>query len=709
MALAFFYGGVFATPLPVNMNQWNVVSPGLDETITNPLLGRGVHLTDGKLIIRQHAFHRADLITPKTTQNVGRIEFTLAPSSGIARLVLRNDQTSVIVRFAPGYYSIATQPGKWYSVDNQGPWVVEISNSIASLSTSQGTVNIGQISGANVELTAEQEEAHFASIYMATENGQTIVAEDYTEIRPPIWITVAGGLWGAGMLLALAVILRSRPPSPLNVMYACILVILPSLVWYVPTGNWVTWGERLYLARTPGWDLARIALLLTSIPVWTLGILRSGCIRCAPTPDRPEKNTWILWAGILVFVIPLASRNLDWNEAYWAIIGGAVLAMPMLMAKKTREHASSFSVTGWMLLDVPSLLLVATLGWHLGAIPALLWRLVVILGNVKSLLEHTPRVAADQLFLLAALLIASTEFAVRGTYLDRSWNADLLSAELTPDTGWRSPHPFWADSCGSSEAPSTLSLIFAGGSSTGGAYQFRNEPDAFFPARTHHLLCQSLPSSTRLQSSNFGDGGRDSFTISRTGKLILERGGAPSTSSLLVLYLGVNDLLSLNSPFTRKERAEMALSRSTAQKGIMGLAAHSRIITGFGLMIRPLHLVGGREVPDVPLPDAEENLRDIVDQARELDTQVLMLTEVVASDMRRHVSAYTTLEARLAQELDGVYHYDVTAAVDAVGPSMTSDLLVDRNHLSRKGSENVASLLAPVVGQILSNGLVESP
>ena len=65
--------GHFRMPVPIDRNLWHVVSPGLDERIQDPALGRGVYIEDGALTLRQHAFHRAEILTPKDTSAVTRV------------------------------------------------------------------------------------------------------------------------------------------------------------------------------------------------------------------------------------------------------------------------------------------------------------------------------------------------------------------------------------------------------------------------------------------------------------------------------------------------------------------------------------------------------------------------------------------------------------------------------------------------------------
>ena len=73
--------GHFSMPIPIDRDLWHVVSPGLDARIQDPALGRGVYVEDGALTLRQHAFHRAEILTPKDTAAVSRVVLDIATGS----------------------------------------------------------------------------------------------------------------------------------------------------------------------------------------------------------------------------------------------------------------------------------------------------------------------------------------------------------------------------------------------------------------------------------------------------------------------------------------------------------------------------------------------------------------------------------------------------------------------------------------------------
>jgi hypothetical protein len=124
----------------------------------------------------------------------------------------------------------------------------------------------------------------------------------------------------------------------------------------------------------------------------------------------------------------------------------------------------------------------------------------------------------------------------------------------------------------------------------------------------------------------------------------------------------------------------------------------SRLVTGLGLLGKPPQDALGGTVPDVPLQDAEANLRAIAKRTGEADMELVLVTEHVASEAAMQLEDYAAMEQRLAQELPRVRWVDLRAALAG---RTDAELLVDRNHLSRAGAEAVADVLTPVIAEAL--------
>ncbi len=287
----------------------------------------------------------------------------------------------------------------------------------------------------------------------------------------------------------------------------------------------------------------------------------------------------------------------------------------------------------------------------------------------------------DGLVLLLFLLPLCGEVMARSGPLDAIWDAGRLSGE--GDDSWRRPAPAWEGACGAGGGAGGRTLVFAGGSSTGGAYQFRNEPDAFFPAQALRVLCSSMGAGgAALRGRSYGRSGADSFTISRTLDQMLQGADRP----ILVLYLGVNDL------FTRSNRQTRAEREGAGGSGIAAWAAHSRLLTGLALWMRPTAAQDALSLAqEVPIPDALENHRRMIAAVQQLGGSVLLATEYVQVESRPLIAPYAAMQRGLAAPGSGVQFMDVDQELSGMSPA---ELLVDQNHLSRAGNRILGERMA---------------
>jgi lysophospholipase L1-like esterase len=370
----------------------------------------------------------------------------------------------------------------------------------------------------------------------------------------------------------------------------------------------------------------------------------------------------------------------------WALVvpGAALLAAPAWLAHKGRMSRKDI-----LLRDLPSLLLVAGLGWGAGLLPAMLWRLLVVIAQVPALVERAPRAGSDVLFATLLALPLATELAVRDGYLDTGWSSEHLSgAELGAGDDASRVVPYWSASCG---ADPKLVWWF-GGSSAGGAYQMEGRPGDFFPGQIHRSLCDQGMS---VHTVNFSDGGRDTFTFSRALPDLM----AKEAPDLVVIYVGVNDILTANSALTRKQREAARAAESAGTGWLAELAAHSRVVAGLSLLNRPA--AGGDEtafVAAVPVADAEENLRQIITGVEARGGRVLLVPELTRLTTPDPLGPYRVMEKRLAGDEPSAEWMDV---VDQAAQLDTDAVFVDRNHLSSAGHAEVAIRLAPTVATLL--------
>ena len=685
-ALAVLGARRFEAPSALSPDRWRIVSPTLDETVRDPLLGRGAQVIEGELVIRHRAFGAADVLVPRMSGAPARVALALGERGGPVTLVLATSDQASRRLLRLGRSTWRMDPGGMGAegATGGGPWVVESGPDGTSLVLDTGPVRLSAAPLAGVELTIGDAEARVDAIRIEDADGRVVFSDDFEGGGGGGGVPLAGAALGAAAGLAFGVAAARRAAA-----FAVVLAALPLGLVLLPETSWLAWVEQLYLARTPYWDLARGAVLASALPLLMLGLLQSGLLapRDAGRGRAGGRSAGAAWLVVGVGVAAAASRGLSGPGWVLGMGGAALLVAPLGLARRA----------GWdpvrlLLVDLLGLGLLAGLGWQAGLGALLVWRLLWLVASAGSLVQRAPGLGANALLAAAIALPFAAELALRSTYLGEGWSSARLSGEKASESDWREAMPYWRGVCGPAEAGTVVSIAWAGGSSTGGAYQFHNEPTAFFPAQAHAALCASLDPGTALRSTNFGDGGRDTHTIARTIDRIL----ASSQPDVLVLYVGVNDILTQDFPLTRAQR-EARLARWTDATSLVGLAARSRLITGLGLLTRSHGGGDAAAVSEVPLPEAEANLRTIAEAAGAQGVQVLLLTEQVRADFSGALTGYSQLLHAVAADHAHVTWFDLEAELRSMDPGR---LMVDRNHLSREGGARVGRILAPEVARL---------
>lgn len=658
--LAPFFVGRLSPPVPPDPAHWTVIIPGRDAgfAAVEDRTGR----VDGGLLLSLRAFGRADMLVPKDTRPLQQFQFSLLTNSDPVYVNCRSPEGRI--------YRIGEfKPGAWR---RDQTWIPTAS-AVFTVEMNEGVLWIeGQrqqnIFGENgtLEIAASGKKAWLRSIRLWDTSKTLFLEEDFSgfSVNPlQRLLSALGGLFGGALLGGMS---RFRALST-----GILWLIPPALVLYPDYPFWQDLCERLYLLE-PGPALLRLSVFALSFLPLVLAMLAKSEWLELEEEDTPTKRM-VGWGGWCLLVAGVGSRG----SPEWFLVGLAFLPLPLLLR-------SFFSVDGLFLRDLPSQLLILFLGWKIGWLPAIGWRFFCILQDSPKMVEKNPAPGARYFFVLFLLTPFATEAFLRAGPTNEQWDSrHLLGATIgEKDQGFS---PFWQSTC---KNPPRKALYAFGGSSTGGAYQFRNEPSAFFVARLHEKLCSRFS----VDTSNYGDSGRDSFDISRAAPALY----AEKPPSVVIYYGGVNDLLTRDAPLTRKERFQILSARSDSLSWIDAIGQKSRLLTGLGLLLRAPE--NSKElVVAVPLQDAEENLRSLANETLQSGGKLFLVPEYADPQVQQALSPYWDLEKRLASEIPGVFYVDVYANFQG-----KTGMLVDRNHLSREGAEALATLLQPMVENILA-------
>lgn len=691
-----FIASHLGNPVALDAARWTLLVPGRKEGIASSAAVGGSGIVDGQLVLITRSLGRADILVPRGEPEVGGLDVELGPNSGSLLVNVRRSTGDVVraLELAPGGWR--TGPGDvWHSHAGNGPVAVRFGQSGMTVDGVAGG-GAQRVPAGQVELSSGSGAAAIAAIRLTSPDGAVITEEHFSWPTPSAAVRALCAL-GGGLLGAACALLVS---AGLGGVIECAVVLLPPvLVLTTAYPTWQGWTERLYLTAASPSDLRGFVFAVSFTPLLGAAILASralatGSLANMPFPTGRRAGAGAFGACALVSLV--ASRHLHGLEWAGLLPGFAFAAWPVWTARQTGRPLA-------MLRDLPALLALALGSWGFGLVPAALWRLTCLLADAPVMVRagRAEARAGTQAFgvtLLAALL--GIELAVRASFVGAAWDPALLAgaaldAADQPHAAFR---PFWSGECpvadpAAARGPAQVIYTF-GGSSAGGAYQFRDEPEAFFPARLHALLCAQRAPGVSIVSHNFGESGRDSFDAASAVDAIF----ADQPPALSIVYFGVNDLLTSDHPLSRREMAERRAAMGAAATTLDGISSSIRVITGLSLLTRTpevAHLVVA-----VPLADAEVNLRHIIASTTALGGQVLLVPEYAAANVAETLLPYFAMEERLAAELPGTRYVDLYAALEPAGGAA---LLADRNHLTREGCVKVAEVLAPDAASMLGS------
>ena len=670
--MAHRVGDTFALPSPPDPQHWRIISAGLAEGIGRTGVGRVSHVAGGALNLATHVFIRPDMAIPQFQGDASRVILELAEDSGPLWLQV-GPPPGKFIQLQPGAVGAGVDGQRLTRMDGVRQFQVQIEGDQLKIEGGGQVVVAGQARPGPLELSAVGEWARVRRIQAFDVSGNALFQQDFRSMR--VSSHVLGGFTLLGALVGLAVGLLLRIVSPWRLFG--VLGLLSPLVWTLSRGRdtWLHAVERLYLDAVAPSQLSSLVLGLSACPVVMAGMI--SALSALRRGSVPALRGFGVWAGLgaLCLLIQTPQTPLVWGTV-------AMYGISALICAGRR------SVGPWWTID--------GLGWVLWLVfapNAALFaaaRVISVVSLAGMWVRHGPRAGLALLGFGLTLMPVGVEAWARDTSLDTAWRLERITGERANERGWERPTPGWTGRCGE-PGQRTTHIVVGGGSSVGGAYQFSGEPEAFFTAVAHQTLCEELAPGQALVTHNFGDGDRNTFTISRTIDEHL------SEADILVLYVGVNDLLTRQNSLTRKERETRARARLTSLDGPLGWVAQSRLAIGTMLWFKGAERDRGESVPDVPLVDARENHQRIIDAARARGVQVVLMTEYTQETQRALMLPYYQMQSSLAAE--DVHVVDVKAVFEGVSDA---ESLADRNHLSRAGNrrlgEQLARALQPLLG-----------
>ncbi|MSP54726.1 MAG: hypothetical protein EXR69_03840 [Myxococcales bacterium] len=684
-------------PVALDAGRWTLLVPGRKEGIASSAAVGGSGVLDGRLVLITRSLGRADILVPHGEPIVGGLDVELGADSGTLLVNVRRSTGDVVRALELGPSGWRTGPGDaWHANAGPAPIAVRFGESGMIVDGVPGgggqRVPVGQ-----VELSSGSGTATVVAIRLLSPDGEVVLEDRFGWPTPSARVRALCGLAGGLLGAACALLVRAGLGG---VLECAGLLVPPLLVLATGYPAWQGWTERLYLTAASPSDLRRFFFAVAFLPLFGAAMVASRALAAgspAHTPFPTGRRATAAACVACALLCVVASRDL--HGLQWAAVvpGFAFAAWPLWTARQTGQPLA-------MLRDLPAFLALALGGWGFGLLPAALWRFTCLFADAPAMVRAGGRAearAGTQAFGVTTIAtLVGIEIAVRASFVGVAWDPALLAGNALDAAD--QPHaafkPFWSGSCptaggGGGEASASTIYTF-GGSSAGGAYQFRNEPEAFFPARLHALLCAQRTPGSSIVSHNFGESGRDSFDAANAVDTLF----AQHPPAISIVYLGVNDLLTADHPLSRREMAERRAAMGAAAETLSGISSSIRVITGLSLLTRTPEVA--RLVVAVPLADAEVNLRRIIASTTALGGQVLLVPEYAAANVAGTLRPYFAMEERLAGELPGTRYVDLYAALEPAGGAT---LLADRNHLTREGCVKVAETLAPMAAALLGS------
>ena len=427
----------------------------------------------------------------------------------------------------------------------------------------------------------------------------------------------------------------------------------------------------MYLVETPVWMLER----------WTLGIAwllslsyfaMHGKIWTIQTEDK-EKPLLIMWMAVFLAMIGTCASLSIWGAAYAALFLCSPALLKALYLQRSILIFEVFLMGVGLIWNLPfSLLCILCFRW------------VVLLSNLKILFQSQSNRAAEYTFLLLLCIPLHLEHTIRSSYIDRVWSEEMLGGKQKEDIVGLPKT--WSDTCEGRSITNEKTIVVSGGSSTGGIYQFKEEPTSFFTTHLHNSLCQNNQAFKTLTTYNYGVEDYNTQLIADQGKWLKEK----HNPDLLVLYVGVNDVLSKHHTQSIKERRQ-----STVSPWLKDLLYKSRLATGISLLFQSDQKKSNELVAEVPVADAKENILSLMNDLSPIT--ILLVPEMASSPLQPQLLDYDSMIQELANTHPNIHYFQ------PLTDRNESDIhLADRNHLTREGNQWLGQEIANAVQKVLT-------
>lgn len=646
-------------------SQWNVRAPAQDEFEGTPQVGQGISVRAGRLFLYRQQLYASDVLYRNDIPQQGTFSITLSPDSGLLALGFVGETTEYVF----------VSPQKLYKDTLDEPGIESTNGAYSFSMTKQGVfvepghIPITKNTTNTIEIMTAAQQSSITKLSFTQAEGTVLFAENFSvQHAPPYLLTsifiVMGGVlgwcislsYGIAISYGIRLILGTAP-----------LIICLSISHHA----WLSLGIRMYLVETPVWMLERWMLMFAYVLSVSYFAMHGKVWRMQT--EEKENTVQVLWILISLALIGKCVSLSIWSAVYAVLF----LYMPILLGTLYRRRS---------ILLFEGLLMGTGLLWSLpfAFLCILCFRWVTLLSNLKALFQSQSNRAAEYTFLLLLCIPLQLEHSIRSSYLGRVWSEETLGEKQIEDLVGLPKT--WSNTCEGRGITKEHTIVVSGGSSTGGIYQFKEEPTSFFTTHLHNSICQNNQSFKTLTTYNYGVEDYNTQLIADQGAWLKEK----HNPDVLVLYVGVNDVLSKHHTQSIRERRDQSVS-----PWLKNLLYKSALLTGVSLLLQEDQKQSDELVAEVPVPDAKENILSLMNDLSPIT--ILLVPEMATSPLQPQLLEYDAMIQELANTHANIHYFQ------PLTDRSESDIhLADRNHLTREGNQWLGQEIAHAVQQILA-------
>ena len=640
------------------------------------------------------------VLTSPSNIPISDVEIQLSTKSDPLHIQIQRGTQRIFLDITPTTYQLQNN-GDWLPCSCAETFRLYTKNQQTWMNVGQSHTKLASFPLSSIELSSKIGTAHLLNIQILDQEYGIIYKKNFSEQSTPTSYSYLAMAIGSlsGLLLAIIIIQKK---SCLQ-LFLTSLFLYPSilLVMSIQPEEWSVLQQKLYLTQTEPWELAQVALFIAIIPIIIMYLSLLPLKRKhLPSSILTGPLSWVLYGSITILFLFWSNIHQPWG---WFLIWEYIfLLLPLWLFR-------NIGINRYLICtEIPTFLCIASLGWGFGLFLATIWRLLLLLSSISMYRKHKMTQALDCIALTILFIPTSLEATIRSTYLNKAWDVRTLTAKYNQEDPSEYLISMWNESCKKETAKHQRKIVFVGGSSTGGVYQFRQTPHLFFAGHTHAHLCAQVGSKYTINTKNYGRAAMDTHIIAQSFDSLLHT----TKADIVVMYVGNNDLLTRKSPLSKKQLQQRMEHWNSQISGIKSYTSSSRLIIGSSLVFRQLDQ-RTKMVVSVPTYDAQENFEHIAKIAKTHNTQVLLLTEFINPSVIQPIgknsdeininavfTEYATIQQNIAQKYAHMHYLDTWSALN---PYIQEDLFIDSNHLNRQGNKRVADIIVPKMIEILQS------